>query len=57
MLYTADSTARWTVVAGAETPDEGERRFMPRFAVLVANLALMLLPPAVGVLVLMGLLR
>ena len=52
MLYTAATAARWTV-EGAETPSEG-RRFNLSVAVLIADLVLMLLPPALGLLVLVG---
>jgi hypothetical protein len=56
VLYTAATAARWTA-EGLERPDEGRRHFALSVAVLVADLALMLLPPAVGVLVLVGLVR
>jgi hypothetical protein len=56
VLYTAVSTATWTV-EGAELPDEGRRRFTLSAAVLLGDLALMLLPPVVGALVLLGLVR
>ena len=60
MLYTAGSAARWTV-EGVERPDEGRRPHALSLglsgAVLAANLILMLLPPAIGILLLVGLAR
>jgi hypothetical protein len=56
VLYTAATAARWTA-EGPERPDEGQRRFALSVAVLVVDLALMLLLPAVGVLILVGRVR
>ena len=56
MLYTAATAARWTA-EGSERPDEGRRRFALSVVVLIVDIALMPLPPAVGVVVLVGLVR